>query len=73
MSRSVSDSFQQAGFTIERMGAAYADGLPRYAGWLEWGVARPASDEPDMDGQAIQPAGHGSRSVPPTIEKTIEK
>ncbi|MCV7152692.1 methyltransferase domain-containing protein [Mycolicibacterium pyrenivorans] len=42
MSRSISDSFGHAGFTVERLGAAYADGLPRFAGWLEWGVARPA-------------------------------
>lgn len=54
MSRPVSAAFQEAGFTTERMGAGYADGLPKYAGWLEWGVARMASKEDRHQQRALQ-------------------
>lgn len=67
MSRPVSDSFRQAGFTIERIGAAYAEGLPRYTGWLEWGIARPASSvDPVGRQQNCQPQIHdpGVRAEP---------
>lgn len=39
MSREVSGTFEHAGFETRCMGSDYVPHVPRYAGWVEWGVA----------------------------------
>jgi hypothetical protein len=40
MSREVSGTFEHPGFETRCLGADYVPGVPRYAGWVEWGTAR---------------------------------
>ena len=42
MSREVSGAFDRAGFDTERLGCEYVPDTPSFAGWVEWGVARPS-------------------------------
>ena len=42
LTREVSPSIRRAGFEIDPIGQAYFDKAPRWAGWMEWGVARRA-------------------------------
>lgn len=39
LTRPVSRAIEAGGFRIEPLGAQYAPGVPRFAGWMEWGVA----------------------------------
>lgn len=41
MSREISQSFINNGFETHCLGAEYANSLPSYAGWIEWGIAKP--------------------------------
>lgn len=38
LTRPVSAPVSEAGFSVEPMGREYIPGLPRWAGWTEWGV-----------------------------------
>ena len=42
LTRPVGASVLAAGFTIDRLDTMYLPGAPRFAGWNEWGAARPA-------------------------------
>ena len=42
LTRAITAPFERAGFAVERTGQGYAPKTPRFAGWMEWGVARPA-------------------------------
>lgn len=42
LTREVGVSIRKAGFEIEPIGQTYMDKAPRWAGWMEWGVARRA-------------------------------
>ena len=42
LTRAITAPFERAGFAVERAGQGYAPKTPRFAGWMEWGVARPA-------------------------------
>ena len=35
-------AIEAQGFKVERMDSMYLPGTPRFAGWNEWGAARPA-------------------------------
>jgi ubiquinone/menaquinone biosynthesis C-methylase UbiE len=39
LTRPISAAFDQAGFTVEPLGKGYTPKAPRFAGWMEWGVA----------------------------------
>lgn len=39
LTRQVSDAIGSGGFVVEPLGAQYAPRVPRFAGWMEWGVA----------------------------------
>ncbi|WP_408589972.1 class I SAM-dependent methyltransferase [Novosphingobium sp.] len=39
LTRPISSAVAAAGFAVESMGARYMPGMPRFAGWMEWGVA----------------------------------
>lgn len=39
LTRPVTDSIAAAGFAIEQPGRHYMPGMPRWAGWMEWGQA----------------------------------
>lgn len=43
LTRPVTDSYREAGFATEAGGSRYVPKTPRWAGWIEWGVARPAN------------------------------
>ena len=43
LTRPISSALAQAGFAIERLGEGYTPQAPRFAGWMEWGVARKAA------------------------------
>ncbi|HET6537784.1 MAG TPA: class I SAM-dependent methyltransferase [Sphingopyxis sp.] len=40
LTRPISSAYQEAGFTVEMMGAHYMPKTPRPFGWIEYGVAR---------------------------------
>jgi SAM-dependent methyltransferase len=39
LTRPISSTFTAAGFTVEGRGASYLAKTPRFAGWMEWGIA----------------------------------
>lgn len=39
LTRPISSALRDAGFAIEPIGAQYTPKTPRFAGWMEWGVA----------------------------------
>ena len=41
LTRPVTSAIQTAGFKVERSESMYLPGTPKFAGWNEWGVARP--------------------------------
>ena len=43
LTRPIGDAYEQAGFAVERQGAAYMPKSPRPFGWVEFGAARVAS------------------------------
>jgi ubiquinone/menaquinone biosynthesis C-methylase UbiE len=40
LTRPVAAALEGAGFAVERLGEGYTPRAPRFAGWMEWGVAR---------------------------------
>lgn len=40
LTRPIASAFRQAGFMVEPMGEGYTPKAPRFAGWMEWGIAR---------------------------------
>lgn len=42
LTRPVAGALEGAGFVVERRGEGYTPGAPRFAGWMEWGIARKA-------------------------------
>lgn len=40
LTRPIASALEEAGFAIERLGEGYTPQAPRFAGWMEWGVAR---------------------------------
>lgn len=40
LTREVGGAIRAAGFEIEPVGQEYAENTPKWAGWMEWGVAR---------------------------------
>ena len=43
LTRPVADAVRAAGFAVERQDGRYIPGTPRFAGWMEWGVATRAA------------------------------
>ncbi|WP_283420241.1 class I SAM-dependent methyltransferase [Sphingopyxis sp. Geo48] len=43
LTRPISQAYEQAGFSVDRQGAAYMPKTPRPFGWVEYGAARVAS------------------------------
>ncbi len=44
LTREVGAAIAPAGFVIEPVGQDYFDGVPKWAGWMEWGVARKSGE-----------------------------
>jgi len=42
LTRPISDAVSKAGFTVDTIGEGYTPKAPKFAGWMEWGVARVA-------------------------------
>jgi ubiquinone/menaquinone biosynthesis C-methylase UbiE len=42
LTRPIAAALGQAGFAVEPLGEGYTPQAPRFAGWMEWGVARKA-------------------------------
>lgn len=42
LTRPIAAAYHDAGFAVDRAGARYVPKTPRWAGWIEWGTARPA-------------------------------
>lgn len=42
LTREISSAVRAAGFEVEPIGQEYFAGMPKWAGWMEWGVARRA-------------------------------
>lgn len=40
LTRPISSAVEASGFEVEPVGEGYTPGAPRFAGWMEWGVAR---------------------------------
>lgn len=40
LTRPIASALQGAGFAVETLGEGYTPQAPRFAGWMEWGVAR---------------------------------
>ena len=40
LTRPIASALEGAGFTVERLGEGYTPDAPRFAGWMEWGIAR---------------------------------
>ncbi|MDP5102748.1 MAG: class I SAM-dependent methyltransferase [Erythrobacter sp.] len=40
LTRPIGAAWQAAGFAVETLGEGYTPKAPRFAGWMEWGVAR---------------------------------
>jgi ubiquinone/menaquinone biosynthesis C-methylase UbiE len=43
LTRPIGDAYEQAGFAVERQGAAYMPKTPRPFGWIEYGAAHAAA------------------------------
>lgn len=39
LTRPIAGALEQVGFAVERLGEGYTPKAPRFAGWMEWGVA----------------------------------
>jgi ubiquinone/menaquinone biosynthesis C-methylase UbiE len=42
LTRPITDALAGAGFAVEQLGKGYTPQAPRFAGWMEWGIARKA-------------------------------
>ncbi|MGB3472758.1 MAG: class I SAM-dependent methyltransferase [Erythrobacter sp.] len=42
LTRPIADAVRKAGFAVETIGEGYTPKAPKFAGWMEWGVARVA-------------------------------
>jgi SAM-dependent methyltransferase len=42
LTRPIASAIGAGGFTVEKVESMYLPGTPRFAGWSEWGIARPA-------------------------------
>ncbi|MEM7700454.1 MAG: class I SAM-dependent methyltransferase [Pseudomonadota bacterium] len=42
LTRPITSAVHASGFEVEPVGQGYTPGAPRFAGWMEWGVARKA-------------------------------
>lgn len=40
LTRPITGALAGAGFAVEQLGAGYTPKAPRFAGWMEWGIAR---------------------------------
>ncbi len=40
LTRPIAAALEQAGFAVETLGEGYTPKTPRFAGWMEWGIAR---------------------------------
>jgi ubiquinone/menaquinone biosynthesis C-methylase UbiE len=40
LTRPITDALAGAGFAVEQLGKGYTPQAPRFAGWMEWGIAR---------------------------------
>lgn len=40
LTRPIASGIERAGFAVEKLGEGYTPKAPRFAGWMEWGVAR---------------------------------
>lgn len=40
LTRPITSAVDKAGFEVEPVGEGYTPGAPKFAGWMEWGVAR---------------------------------
>jgi hypothetical protein len=40
LTRPIASALAGAGFAVEQLGEGYTPKAPRFAGWMEWGVAR---------------------------------
>jgi ubiquinone/menaquinone biosynthesis C-methylase UbiE len=40
LTRPIATALEGAGFGVERLGEGYTPKAPRFAGWMEWGIAR---------------------------------
>ncbi|AUX70030.1 SAM-dependent methyltransferase [Porphyrobacter sp. HT-58-2] len=40
LTRPIATALEGAGFAVERLGQGYTPQAPRFAGWMEWGIAR---------------------------------
>ncbi|WP_086617195.1 class I SAM-dependent methyltransferase [Erythrobacter tepidarius] len=40
LSRPIASALASAGFAVETLGEAYTPKVPRFVGWMEWGIAR---------------------------------
>jgi ubiquinone/menaquinone biosynthesis C-methylase UbiE len=40
LTRPISAAFADQGFAVDRLGEGYTPQAPRFAGWMEWGIAR---------------------------------
>ncbi|PKP95623.1 MAG: SAM-dependent methyltransferase [Alphaproteobacteria bacterium HGW-Alphaproteobacteria-14] len=40
LTRPIASALQDAGFAVETLGEGYTPKSPRFAGWMEWGIAR---------------------------------
>lgn len=40
LTRPIASALEGAGFAVERLGQGYTPQAPRFAGWMEWGIAR---------------------------------
>ena len=43
LTRPIASALEGAGFAVERLGEGYTPKAPRFAGWMEWGLARKIS------------------------------
>ena len=42
LTRPISAAYRDAGFVVDQAGERYVPKTPRWAGWIEWGVAQPS-------------------------------
>lgn len=40
LTRPIGTALRGAGFAVEPLGQGYTPNAPRFAGWMEWGIAR---------------------------------
>lgn len=43
LSRPIASALTGAGFAVDKLGEGYTPKAPRFAGWMEWGIARKAA------------------------------